>query len=485
MFLFPAGTLFAECNLFVRNAFLPLFNSIPPQNRTTMPDESTAQSGGVTELTDTIYQNIARNISEGSCVLFLGPAAITARQADGSYRPLTELCANELAKGLNLSKEEEDSLTQVASTLRIRQRSDTMIISSVQDFYSRAEHNAELHPMLEQLADLPFRIIINTTPDDFFARFYATAVRDYRFDFFNFRKPVSDLLFTFNDDDAPLIYNLFGYYKKSESLVLTYNDQLAYVNKITGVQHERLPDSLLAAFSVPRFYLFLGFDFEDWSLRVLFDALFKNARNSIQPFAYPLKGKRETGPYAKVFFQGEFKMEFPKSDMETFVSMLLDHYKKLEGGASSDSTTPQAQVLILHNDAKDDDGCKALLKHLQPLKVRALTVKDAVGQGDLQQWLTTAVEQSQVVIPLVSADFFDDKNPALSLLDDLVKKNNPRNRFLVMPVLWKNCAIDASPLGPLRTTRPLNRMAISGSGQEDKYFAEIAETLKKYIENLS
>ncbi|MBK7939589.1 MAG: SIR2 family protein [Lewinellaceae bacterium] len=439
----------------------------------------------MSELTDTIYQNIARNISEGSCVLFLGPAAITARQPDGSYRPLNELCANQLAKGLGLSREEEDSLTQVTSTLRIRaQRSDTMIISDVQDFYTKAEHNAELNPLLEQLADLPFKIIVNTTPDDFFARFYATAVRDYRFDFYNFRKPGADPMFSFGDDAPPLIYNLFGFYKKSESLVLTYNDQLAYVNKITGVQHERLPDSLLAAFAVPRFYLFLGFDFEDWSLRVLLDALFKNARNSIQPFAYPLKGKRETGPYAKIFFQGEFRMEFPNVDMESFVGKLLEHFKQLEGQASSDNGSILADVLVLHNEAKDDDGCTALLKHLKPLKIRTLTLKDAVGQGDVQQWIKTNLDRCQVVLPLVSADFFDNENPALPLLDELVARNNPRNRFLVMPVLWKNCAIDASPLGKLRTTRPLNRIAISGSGQDDKYFAEIADTLKKYIENL-
>lgn len=451
-----------------------------------MPTDSIAQPGGASELTDAIYQNIARNISEGSCVLFLGPAAITAKQPDGSYRPLTELCANQLAKGLGLSKEEENSLYHVASALRIRaQRSDTMLISEVQDFYNKAEREAQLHPMLEQLADLPFKIIVNTTPDDFFARFYATAVRDYRFDFYNFRKPTSDPLYSFGDDAAPLVYNLFGFYKKSESLVLTYSDQLAYVNKITGAQHERLPDSLLAAFTVPRFYLFLGFDFDDWSLRVLFDALFKNARSSIQPFAYPLKGKPEADPYAKVFFQGEFRMEFPKVDIETFVNNLLNHIEKLDGHASSDSAAPLAEALILHNETKDDQECQALLSHLKPLKIRTLTLRDAVGQGDVQAWIRNTLDSVQVVLPLVSADFFDHSNPALPLLEEIVRRNDPRKRFLVMPILIKNCAMDATPLGQLRTTRPPKGEAVFGSGQENKHLADIAEKLKIYIENLT
>lgn len=450
-----------------------------------MPTDSTA-APGVTELTDTIYQNIARNISEGSCVLFLGPTAITSKQPDGNFKPLAELCANHLAKDLGLSKEEENSLYHVASALRIRaKRSDTMLISDVQDFYNKAEREAQLHPMLEQLADMPFKIIINTTPDDFFARYYATAVRDYRFDFYNFRKPTSDPLYTFGDDAAPLIYNLFGFFKKSESLVLTYSDQLAYVNKITGAQHERLPDSLLAAFNVPRFYLFMGFDFDDWSLRVLFDALFKNARNSIQPFAYPLKGKPEADAYAKVFFQGEFRMEFPKVDIEAFVGKLQEYLNKLDGHASSDSGSVLAEALVLHNEAKDDAECQALLSHLKPLKIRTLTLRDAVGQGDMQAWIRKTLDSVQMVLPLVSADFFDSSNPALPLLEEIAQRNDPRKRFLVMPILLKNFAIDATPLGKLRTIRPPNGEPVFGNGQENKHLADIAEKLKIYIENLT
>ena len=419
-------------------------------------------------------------------MLFLGPTALAAQQPDGSYRPLVELCANHLAKGLNLSPAEEDSLAQVTSTLRMRNLlSDTMIIAAVQDFYQKAEREAKLHPLLEQLADLPFKIIINTSPDDFFARYYAQAVRDYTFDFYNFRKPNPDPLFTFSENSAPLVYNLFGFYKKPESLVLTYSDQLGYVNKITGAQHERLPDSLLAAFNVPRFYLFMGFDFEDWSLRMLFDSLFKNARNNIQPFAYPLKGEPDAGPQAKVFFQGEFRMEFPKVDMETFVANLLVHVQGLDGQSVSDNETPQAEVLVLHHEAADEAGCAALLKHLRPLKVRTWTLADALGEGDQTAWIKQKLEQCQVVLPLLSADFFDDKNPALPLIDEIVKRNNPRARFLVMPILLKSISLDGTALGALKTTRPLNRMPVFGEGQEDKHLADIAETLKKYIDTLA
>lgn len=453
-----------------------------------MPDEKTNPAGPPTgdQIPAVIYQNIARQIRDGSCVLFLGPAAIAAKQADGNYRPLTELCAEHLAKNLQLTPDEAESLAQVTSTLRMRNLlSDTMIIAAVQDFYQKAEREAELHPVLEQLADLPFKLIVNTSPDDFFARFYAQAVRDFKFDYYNYRKTTPDPLYTFSDEEPPLIYNLFGCYKKPESLVLTYGDQLAYVNKITGAQHERLPDSLLAAFNVPRFYLFMGFDFEDWSLRILFDALFRNARNSIQPFAYPLKGEPYAGPQAKVFFQGEFRMEFPQEDMQSFIQKLLVHYQQLDSQDTSDDGERQAQVLILHQEAADAEGCKALLRHLSPLKVRVWTLADALGEGDLTAWIRQKLDQCQVVLPLVSADFFAENNPALPLLDEIAARNNPRAQFLVMPILLKAVSFEGTPIGNLRTTRPLNKQSVFGAGQEDKHLADIAETLKKYIDTLS
>jgi hypothetical protein len=156
-----------------------------------MPQTDTRPDAGSSdELPAVLYQNMARQIRDGSCVLFLGASAIAARQPDGSFKPLTEMCARHLTQvhKLTLTTSEEDSLTQVCSTLRMRNiLSDTMIIAAVQDFYQKAEREAELHPMLEQLADLPFKIIINTSPDDFFARYFAQAVRDYQFDYYNFR----------------------------------------------------------------------------------------------------------------------------------------------------------------------------------------------------------------------------------------------------------------------------------------------------------
>ena len=451
-----------------------------------MPTNTSPAGAPQGDLPDLVYKSIAQQIRDGMCVLFLGPGALSIREGD-RWRPLTELCANQLAQeyGLELPPAEANSLVHVTSMLRSRNRdnlADTMIMGKVQKFYADAAHQAQLPPALEQLADLPFKIVINTTPDDFFVRYYANALAPYRFEFYHFRQPERDPLFDFKDDPPPLIYNLFGFYKKDpSSLVLTNKDQLSYINKITGAQHERLPESLLAAFNVPRFYLFLGFDYEDWTLKILLDELFKNARSSIKPFAYPLRGAVATTSPDRIFFQGEFSMEFPDVDLETFVANLKKH---LDDGSTAQPgpASALAEVLILHHGAKDEEGSQALLRYLKPLKVRVWTLADAVGQGDVTAWLRRKLDECQIVLPLISADFFDDANPALPLLEEIIQRNNPRNRFLVMPILLHFIGLDGTPVGTLRTTRPLKGQPVFGNGQEEKLLADIAETLKKYIE---
>jgi hypothetical protein len=455
-----------------------------------MPETATTTSG-TDGLKGAIYQNIARQIRDGNCVLFLGPAAVAAPQPDGSMRPLTELCAIELANGLGLPPDEAESLQQVTSTLRMKGAlSDTLIIAAVQDFYQRME-KSKLSPVLQELANLPFRIIVNTTPDDYFTKYYAQTLRDFRFDFYNFRKPNPDPLYKFGDDQSPLIYNLFGHYKKPESLVLTYGDQLNYINKITGVQHERLPDSLLAAFNTPRFYLFLGFDFEDWTLRITCDALFRNARNHITPFAYPLKGEPEAGAKSKVFFQSEFKMEFPKVDLETFVANLLKYYNNSADASDNggDKEATRANVLILHNEQSDEEECKTLINYLKPLRLRVRTLRDATGQGDMGAWIKAQMDESQIVIPLISPDFFADTNPTLPFLEDLAKRNNPQEKFLVMPIILKVFSLEGTALGSLPTVRPLksgsNYNAVYGEGGENQHFTNITRALSTYLDSIT
>ena len=457
-----------------------------------MPTETTqpAGNGSSNDTNKEVFQAIARKVKDGAAVLFLGPGALVAKDENGNWTPLTDMCAAYLARKykLQLSDNEECTLSYVASLLRVRNLStDNVLQEDVARFYAEQANKCELHPALEQLVDLRFRIVINTTPDNFVTRLYDEVAAPYYPDFYNYYKPGSAFVFDFEKDPRVVVYNLFGTYKKPESLVLTYKHQLNYIKKIVGEQqNERLPDVLTNAFKDFRYHLFLGFDFEDWNLRLLLDTLYKNVRENIQPFSYPLKGEREADSETKVFFQGEFGMQFNPMDLYTFVDQLVQEYNNLDNQpAGAPAEKPRAEVLILHNETADKDGYNLLIKHLKALPAQFYTLADATGQGDMKVWLESMLDRCQVVLPLLSVDFFDEQsNPAIPLLEEIARRNNPRKGFLVMPVLLKPLALDG-PLGRLGTIRPPDRTPVLGSPNESTYISETVESLRKYIENLA
>jgi hypothetical protein len=436
-----------------------------------------------------LYQNIARKVKEGSCVLFLGPAALAAKDKDGTWQPITDLCARYLAEKykVDLGDHNDVNLPYVASLVRIQNRStDNVLQEEVAKFYADLADVCELHPALEQLTDLKFRIVINTTPDNFITRLYDQIAQAYHADFYNWYKPNAALHFDFEKDSRVVIYNLLGSYQKPESLVLTYKQQLGYIKKIVGEQqNERIPDALTNAFKDFRHHLFLGFDFEDWALRLLLDTLYKNVRDNVQPYSFSTKDERPAEADTRVFFQGEFGMQFPKDSLENFVENLVSEYQKLDSPTTSNaSQTPKAKVLVLYNEAADQDGFELLNKHLRILPAQFVTMSDAVGQGNVQEWLRKMMDECQVVLSLLSADFYDEaNNPSVPLLAEIAQRNNPRKGFLVMPVLLKTVGLDG-PLAQLPTLRPTDKQPIMGSGKESQYATEIADGLKKYIENL-
>jgi hypothetical protein len=361
--------------------------------------------------------------------------------------------------------------------------------NDVAAYYESMQDKWEPHPMLEQLFNLKFNIVINTTPDHLFVRMHVDDFRDHVADFYNINydqnKPPSAFQFDFEKENRPvLIYNLFGSYTKTQSLVLTYRHQLTYIKKIVSEQkNDRLPDVLTNALRNYPYHLFLGFDFEDWNLRLLLDTLYKNElRRSVQPYAYPAADDQKLASRTKVFFNGEFSMQFPQVGMTGFVDKLKAQLDSLDSGAgTATAEATKATAFVWHNEKADQAGFDLLAKNLRAINIKVISFADAVGQGDILAWMKSTLDQCQIVMPLISVDFFDPGgNQALAYLDELVKRNNPRSKFLVMPVILRSVPLDGA-LSSLGTIRPTDRQPVLEVGKPEESIKKIMDELQKYI----
>ena len=123
-------------------------------------------------LSEADWQGIARSIRNGACVLLLGPS-IAVDPKDQEHIPLTTVLARSLADRLSkeigpectiVTRDDLAHVSQVFCDARQHRgfgRAD--LETAVEQFYSR--YDAQTTPLHRELAELPFELVINTTPD--------------------------------------------------------------------------------------------------------------------------------------------------------------------------------------------------------------------------------------------------------------------------------------------------------------------------------
>lgn len=116
--------------------------------------------------------------------------------------------------------------------------------------------------MLRQLANLPFEVIVNTNPDNAIGEIFDELAKPYFFISHNYNRPQSPSNLDLSGNNNCLVYNLLGSYQEPQSLVLTENHQMRFIERISN-QEASYPNALKASLLNYRHFIFLGVDFSD------------------------------------------------------------------------------------------------------------------------------------------------------------------------------------------------------------------------------
>lgn len=254
-------------------------------------------------------------------MLVLGPR-LAVRADDPERRPLDELLAAELLK--SVGADGPPNLRQAAE-IYYRESGDREVLEiTVRDFYEREAPGTT--PFHRDLAALPFRLCISVSPDNLMRRAFEAAGKMPQEGHYNFREPSTTRLLA-PSAQKPLVYHLFGHGEDPSSLILTEGDLIEFlVAIIRGTPP--VPDqvrSLLADESAS--FLFLGFGFHNWYLRVLLQVMNVYGRRSKalafedeQFFDHPEHEQATT------FFTDRL-IEFRHLDWEAFAKQLRETYE--------------------------------------------------------------------------------------------------------------------------------------------------------------
>jgi hypothetical protein len=211
-------------------------------------------------------------VQSGDCVLVLGPRIAMPAEIDPKQTPIDEYLALRLLADLGNDDQRALGLREAMS--RYEQRiGEPALRSLVQQVAADLdERTTELH---RDLASLPFRLVLQTTPDRMmFEAFRAVGKTGAVEAYYNYCPEVrQDGLLAAPSADKPIVYSLFGRQDHPESMVLTDQNLLDYLVTLTR-ERPPLPDSVRATLRArSTLFLFVGFGFASWWLRLLLKVL--------------------------------------------------------------------------------------------------------------------------------------------------------------------------------------------------------------------
>ncbi|MGH8584008.1 MAG: toll/interleukin-1 receptor domain-containing protein [Gammaproteobacteria bacterium] len=254
-------------------------------------------------------------------------------------------------------------IAQVYLTQHNRDRSDLEIL--VEEFY--AAYQGKCTPLYEHLAALPFRVCIATTPDDFLLNALKAAGKHPKVESYQFRDSRVPPLGA-PTEERPLLYRLYGDLlhgdpPDSGSLVLTETDLLDFLVNIISRKPE-LPPELTRGFSDPKTsFLFMGFGFQRWYLRILLHVLRKELPKS-PPRSLALEGTQffadPQSAQTALFFHHSQAIEFQQCSWDDFASELHRQYQAHKsagrpGGPAPRELRGDAPTVFLCHKSRDSE----------------------------------------------------------------------------------------------------------------------------------
>jgi hypothetical protein len=265
----------------------------------------------------TLIQHLKSIMVGRQCVLFLGPYTFNCLdnlQISSFNNYLSRQLAGKLsANDIFYDKNEIDNLSYIIDRYETHQKfvmGDTEKVAK--DIY---ENGSILDMLYRRLDRFTFPLIINTNPDTILETLFGEAKYIHR------RYDMTNTLQEGIPEDYPsktIVYNIFGSFKNPYSILFTEKEAVEFTKK-TYEKTPPIPDEIKSIIA-KSYGLFLGFDFKNWHLKILFDVL--DLKN--KPGNYSISDTHTNIlEFNKEYYERQYNMTFLNDDLITFLTLLL------------------------------------------------------------------------------------------------------------------------------------------------------------------
>lgn len=212
------------------------------------------------KLDDKIFKILLKGIQKGECVVFLGEDIPLLKEGK---------CFRQVVKDIKLDYfgNERQSIIPDIDDFYVfanaREKDD--LATLVAGFCEENTSPLRLHKLI---ASINFPLIISLTPDKLMYKAFPKGTCQMAY---YYHKNENEELEKISNEN-PLVYNLFGSIDDSSSILLSNDDLLDYLFSIIGAEEGKSPMNLevKTILKNAKFFIFLGFDYNKWYMRVLF-----------------------------------------------------------------------------------------------------------------------------------------------------------------------------------------------------------------------
>lgn len=265
-------------------------------------------------ITDIDWKALVGKIRKEKSILILGPGAYLSAQ----NRPLLAHLLEELDLANNVYIQKYYSDDNLFLFKKGGGRGFTS--EHIEDFY----YDKKPSLLLQQIAKLPFHVILSVTPDRLLPKAFQAEKFDYQFD--HYKKKQEPAKIKRPSKELPLIYNLLGCIDQEESLILTHNDLYDYFKSIFELNS--LPEQLRQALKMRKIncFIFLGVPFDKWYMQLIIRELGIH-QNQDDFIRYAVNQSMTED--LKTFCDEQFTIQFVDHNIPDFVAQLYQISKKL------------------------------------------------------------------------------------------------------------------------------------------------------------
>ncbi len=278
-------------------------------------------------------ENLLRELKAGTCALVLGPEFHLTNSKDedkitGLRDYLSEM--EPLKEKLNrmpMPYVIEDGCFYLRKDLGDRIPLKKKIVYAIQNYFEKFKE--EVPDFYISLARMPFYLIISLSPDELMRSAFEEIKKPYDYRFFAMGEyyenpfgedsPYSKKEIEFEPTSKrPLIFNLLGSYANWESMVFTHDSMFEFFFHLFPLEKlsQKFKTSIMNASS----FLFLGFRYDKWYLKLIFFLLQKIRAKGVENVA--IYTDNENFSKVKNFYADEMAFSFGEGKVDEFIKDL-------------------------------------------------------------------------------------------------------------------------------------------------------------------